>query len=95
LRQVCTLVLVAIDLLGYVLWRFIPAIKDPENKGTDAEFTLQHLGYAGNGLIYAKFGLGLQVIVLGSGSGGNSNSRINPIVCFSQPFGLVGTIGAL
>ena len=31
------LILIAIGLVGYVLWLLIQAIKDPEHKGTDAK----------------------------------------------------------
>lgn len=90
--------LVAIGLLGYVLWRFVQAIKDPENKGTDAKGLVQRLGYAGNGLIYASLALSAVKLVLGSGSGSNSNSTEDATArLLSQPFGqwLVGTVGAL
>lgn len=89
--------LVAIGLIGYVLWRFVQAIKDPENKGTDAKGLAQRLGYAVNGLIYTGLAFSAVGLVLGSGSGGNSNSTEDWTAhLLSQPFGqwLVGTIGA-
>jgi hypothetical protein len=89
--------LVAIGLLGYVLWRFVQAIKDPENKGTDAKGLAQRLGYAVNGLIYAGLALSAVRLVLGSGGGGNSNTTQDWTArLLSQPFGqwLVGTVGA-
>ena len=89
--------LVAIGLIGYVVWRFVQAIKDPENKGTDAKGLVQRLGYAGNGLIYASLALSAVKLVLGSGSGTNSNSTEDATArLLSQPFGqwLVGTGGA-
>lgn len=89
--------LVAIGLIGYVIWRFVQAIKDPENKGTDAKGLAQRLGYAVNGLIYASLAFSAVAIVLGSGRGGNSNSTEDWTArLLSQPFGqwLVGTIGA-
>lgn len=88
--------LVAIGLLGYVLWRFVQAIKDPENKGTDAKGLAQRLGYAGNGLIYAGLALSAVKIVFQSSSSGNSNSTEDATArLLSQPFGqwLVGTVG--
>ncbi|MBD6616349.1 DUF1206 domain-containing protein [Komarekiella sp. 'clone 1'] len=91
------LTLIAIGLIGYVLWRFVQAIKDPENKGTDAKGLAQRIGYAINGLIYA--GLAVSAVQLIQGSGGNSNSNSTDdwtARLLSQPFGqwLVGTIGA-
>lgn len=88
---------VAIGLLGYVLWRFVQAIKDPEHKGTDAKGLAQRLGFAINGLIYASLAFSAVRIVLGSGSGSNSNSTQDWTArLLAQPFGqwLVGTIGA-
>ncbi len=44
------LALVAIGLIGYVIWRFVQAIKDPENKGNDAKGLAVRIGYAVKGL---------------------------------------------
>ncbi len=91
------LALVAIGLIGYVIWRFVEAIKDPDNKGTDAKGLAQRFGYALNGLIYA--GLALTAVKLALGTGGNSNSNSTQdwtARVLSQPFGqwLVGIGGA-
>ena len=89
--------LVAIGLIGYSLWRFIQAIKDPEHKGTKPKGLAQRIGYAANGFIYGSLALSAIRIVIGSGSGGNSNSTQDWTgKLLSQPFGqwLVGTIGA-
>ena len=88
--------IVAIGLFGYVLWQFVQAIKDPENKGTDAKGILQRIGYGISGVIYASLALSAIRIILGSG-GGNSNSTQDWTArLLSQPFGqwLVGTVGA-
>jgi len=90
------LALVAIGLIGYVLWRFVQAIKDPENKGTDAKGLAQRIGYAINGLIYASLAVSAVRLIQGSGSSSNSNSTEDWTGrLLSQPFGqwLVGTIG--
>ncbi|MDZ8050863.1 MAG: DUF1206 domain-containing protein [Aulosira sp. ZfuVER01] len=87
------LALVAIGLIGYVIWRFVQAIKDPENKGW-----LQRLGYAINGLLYGSLAYSAVQILLGSKDSGNSNSTQDWTGrLLSQPFGqwLVGTLGAL
>ncbi|AFY90515.1 MULTISPECIES: DUF1206 domain-containing protein [Chroococcidiopsis] len=88
---------IALGLLGYALWRFVQAIKDPEHKGTNAKGIFQRLGYAINGFIYA--GLAFTAIQLvagtGGGSGGNATQDWTARL-LSQPFGqwLVGTVGA-
>lgn len=90
--------LVALGLIGYVVWRFVQAIKDPEQKGTDIKGLAQRIGYAANGLIYASLALSAIGIVIGSSSsGGNSNSSQDwTAKLLSQPFGqwLVGVVGA-
>ncbi|NMG09716.1 DUF1206 domain-containing protein [Brasilonema sp. UFV-L1] len=92
------LALVAVGLIGYVILRFVQAIKDPEHKGTDAKGLVQRIGYAINGFIYAGIALSAVQIILGSDSGGNSNSRQDWTArLLSEPFGqwLVGAVGAL
>ncbi|MBW4614332.1 MAG: DUF1206 domain-containing protein [Desmonostoc vinosum HA7617-LM4] len=90
------LALVAIGLIGYVLWRFFQVIKDPENKGNDAKGLAQRIGYAINGFIYAGLAFSAIRIISGSGDGGSSNSTEDWTArLLSQPFGkwLVGTVG--
>lgn len=88
--------LVAIGLMGYVLWRFVETIKDPDNKGKDAKGLAQRLGYAVNGLIYAGLAFSAISLVLGSGSGSSNSTEDWTAILLSQPFGqwLVGTVGA-
>jgi preprotein translocase subunit Sss1 len=92
------LALVAIGLIGYVIWRFVQAIKDPENKGNDAKGLAVRIGYAVNGLIYASLALSAVKIVMGTGGGKNSSDSTEDSTArlLSQPFGqwLVGTAGA-
>lgn len=85
------LALVAVGLLGYMLWRFIQAFLDPENKGI-----FGRLGSFIAGVIYAGLALTAARLITGSG-GGNSNSTEDWTArLMSQPFGqwLVGTVGA-
>ena len=87
------LALVAIGLIGYVLWRFVQGIKNPENKGL-----AQRVGYVINGLLYGSLAVSAVQLLLGSGGGSNSNSTQDWTArLLSQPFGqwLVGTVGAL
>lgn len=81
------LVLVAIGLIGYVIWRFVQAIKDPENKGNDAKGLAVRIAYAVNGLIYASLALSAVQIVMGTGSGKNSRRATR--------FGEIGEKGAI
>ncbi|MBE9215483.1 DUF1206 domain-containing protein [Plectonema cf. radiosum LEGE 06105] len=91
------LALVAIGLIGYVIWRFVEAINDPENKGNDFKGIAIRLTYAANGLAYAGLAWTAVKIIMGSSSSGNSDSKEDWTArLLNQPFGqwLVGTIGA-
>lgn len=87
--------IVAIGLLGYVLWQFVQAIKDPENKGTDVKGILRRIGYAVSGIIYAGLAFSAVQIILGSGGGNSDSTEDWTARLLSQPFGqwLVGTVG--
>lgn len=89
--------LVAVGLVGYVVWCFVQAIADAENKGTDAKGIMQRLGYAGSGIVYAGLALNAVQIVRGAGGGGSSNASQDWTArLLTQPFGqwLVGIVGA-
>ncbi|NJL37134.1 MAG: DUF1206 domain-containing protein [Leptolyngbyaceae cyanobacterium SM1_4_3] len=94
------LALIAIGLAGYVLWRLLQAVLDPEGIGSDVKGIAQRLGYATSGLIYA--GLSFSAIKLaagaaaGSSDGGDSSAQDWTARILSQPFGqwLVGLGGA-
>ena len=89
---------VAIGLSGYVLWRFVQAIMDTENQGTDAKGIIQRLSYAGNGSIYAGLAITAVQIIMGEVDFDNGyGSRDWTALLLAQPFGqwLVGTGGAL
>lgn len=91
------LVLLTIGLIGYVIWRFIQAIQDPEHKGDKAKDWARRLGYGISGLVYASLALSAMKLIAGSGGGSSSNSTQDWTArLLSQPFGqwLVGTVGA-
>jgi uncharacterized membrane protein len=89
------LFLVAIGLLGYVVWRFVQAASDPEHNDEGIGAFGRRLSYLISGLIYGSLALFALKIVFGSAdSSGNSSSQKTATV-LSQPFGqwLVGIIG--
>jgi len=45
--------LIALGLLGYIVWRLVQAFRDTEDKGTDFKGIARRIGYAGSGLLYA------------------------------------------
>lgn len=93
------LALIALGLIGYVIWRFIEAVQDPEHKGNDAEGLAKRLGAGISGIIYASLALSAIRLAMGSSaSSSNSNSTQDWTArLMSQPFGqwLVGLGGAL
>lgn len=92
------LVLLVIGLIGYVVWRFIQAIKDPEHRGNDPQSLGRRIGSAISGLIYAGLAWTAIRLIMGSGGGGSGSSSQQDWTArlLSQPFGqwLVGLIGA-
>lgn len=93
------LFLVAIGLVGYVVWRFVQAIYDPEHNEEGAKAIARRLSYAASGLIYGSLAFAAFRIVFSSSSssssGGSSGSEQQTATLLSQPFGqwLVGLVG--
>ena len=91
------LALIALGLVGYVVWRFIQAINDPTNKGNDAKGIAIRVGYIASGLAYAGVALNAALLAIGSSSNGGGNSKQDwTAMVMEQPFGrwLVGLAGA-
>ncbi len=90
--------LITVGLLGYVLWRFTQAIKDPGKKGSDCKGLILRLGYAASGLFYLAISFNAALFVLGNGSSGDTKTKQDwTAMLMQQPFGrwLVGLVGAL
>ena len=43
---------VAVGMAAYAVWRFVQAVKDTENKGSDAKGIARRIGYAAIGVIH-------------------------------------------
>lgn len=88
-----------IGLLGYALWRFVQAVKDPDGEGRDARGMIKRVGYGVSGVLHA--GLALQALALsrGKGSSGDSESNARDWTArlMEQPFGrfLVIAVGVI
>lgn len=91
--------LVAVGLFGYVLWRFVQVVKDPEHgNGTDAKDIARRIGYALSGIAYSSLAFSAIKIISSEQDNRSGNSAQTwTAKLMSQPFGqwLVGTVGAL
>jgi hypothetical protein len=83
------LVLVAIGLAGYALWRFVQGGLDTENKGKDAKGMVSRAATVGSGVVYAGLALAAARIVTGSGASqsGASGTQGFTADLMSKPFG--------
>ncbi len=93
------LFLVATGILGYVIWRFVQAIYDPEHDDDGLGGIARRLSYAVSGIIYGTLAFAAFRIVFGgstSSGGSGSSSTQQTATLLSQPFGqwLVGLAGA-
>lgn len=64
--------IIAVGLVGYVLWRLVQALLDPEHKGTDAKGLATRAGYLISGVLYGVLAFEAARLALGSGSGSTS-----------------------
>ena len=90
--------LTALGLIGYVIWRFVQAMMDPEDKGSDAKAMIARIGYAISGIVYGGLAfLAGRMALSGGGGGGDSSQQALTAKLMSQPFGLwlVGMVGAI
>lgn len=91
------LAILAISLMGYVLWRFIQAFVDPEHSGHDAKDIARRVGYAVSGLVYASIAFSAVSILISSSSEGGKTAQGWALTVMQQPFGrwVVGAGGLL
>lgn len=89
------LALVVAGMLCYTLWRFIQAIRDTEDKGTDAKGIGRRIGYAFSGAVYGALAFTAAQLLMGNGGGSGTDSRQTLArELLSQPFGkwLLGAV---
>ncbi|WP_347239902.1 DUF1206 domain-containing protein [Oscillatoria sp. FACHB-1406] len=93
------LIVIAIGLAGYAIWRLIETFIDPENKGTDAKGIGARIGYLSSGIAYSALSIEAASLALRANrSSGNGNSTADWTArVMAQPFGrwLVGLAGAI
>jgi hypothetical protein len=91
------LIVLAVGLCGYALWRILDAISDPDRHGTDFKGIVTRVGNAVRAMIYG--GLGLEAFRLFRGLGGSSGREAQMWTArfFDFPFGewLIGIAGLI
>ncbi len=88
---------VAIGMAAYAIWRIVQAVKDTEDKGSDAKGIARRIGYAAIGVIHIGLAYSAAQLIFGSGgeSRGDAASKEWTATLLAQPFGqwLVGAVG--
>jgi hypothetical protein len=87
------LFLIAIGLMGYVLWRFTQAVQNPENKGIPSR-----IGSVISAAIYGGLAFKAAALTIGSSASNSGNSEQDwTRLLLQQPFGqwLVAVVGAI
>ncbi|MGB3259703.1 DUF1206 domain-containing protein [Paenisporosarcina sp.] len=89
--------IIGIGLIGYIVWDFIKAFKDPENEGTDAKGLIKRTGYFISGVIYSNLAFGAIKLASHTGTAGGGGEKTISAKLMEQPFGvwLVGLVGAI
>ncbi len=81
------LVMLAVSLVGYVVWRFIQAFVDPEHSGHDAKTIVRRVGYAVSGLVYASVAFSAVSILMRFSSGEGKTAQEWALTVMTKPFG--------
>lgn len=86
---------VAIGMAGYVAWRVVQALFDPERLGNDAKGLTTRAVLLISGMIYGGLGLWIARRLIGSDSGSGGGAQSWSATLLQQPFGpwLLGAVG--
>ncbi|WNG17413.1 DUF1206 domain-containing protein [Cystobacter fuscus] len=92
------LAVVAVGLLGYVLWRVVQAWMDPDGKGTGTKGLVVRAAYGVSAVIHASLAVAAFRLVLGRGGAGQHGDQSMQswtAKLLSEPFGqaLVAVVG--
>jgi hypothetical protein len=88
------LVVLAVGLLGYAMWKLVQGIMDPDNKGSGAHGVLRRVGYVGSGMIYAGLAFTAAQSLFGTEDTSEDTVTLS-VMIYQPPFGqiLVGLVG--
>jgi len=82
------LILIAIGLLGYIMWRLFQAISDIDHEGKDSNAIFKRLGYGGSALIYLAMAIyAFQLAIDGPQGGGDDMQKSYIIKLLEYPGG--------
>jgi hypothetical protein len=87
----------ALGLLGYVAWRLVAAVADPQRKGSDAKGLAVRAYYLGSAAVHVGLVLAaLRLLAGGRGGSGGDQAAGRASRLMEQPFGrwLVALVGA-
>ncbi|MGB7488399.1 MAG: DUF1206 domain-containing protein [Phormidesmis sp.] len=88
-------VLLAISLMGYVVWRFLQAFLDPEHSGCNVSDIVRRIGYGCSGVVYSSIAYSVIEILTDAPEGEEKSPEEWAFMLMKQPFGrwLLGAIG--
>ncbi|MDQ0207692.1 DUF1206 domain-containing protein [Alkalicoccobacillus murimartini] len=88
--------LVAIGLMGYVIWMLIRGIADTGNFGHGPKGIIIRIAFFSSAIIYASLAFNAAKFATHSGGSGGSDEQTYSQILLSQPFGqwLIGAAGA-
>lgn len=93
------LILTAVGLVGYTMWRFTQALFDPDHKDSNSpQRIFQRIGYAASATAYALLTWEAIRMIMGfASSGGGDSTESSAAQLMAQPFGpwLVGIVGGV
>jgi uncharacterized membrane protein YidH (DUF202 family) len=93
------LILIALGMAGYVMWRFFQAFGDIDNKGSDTKAKFTRVGYAFSGVVYASLAFYATKLALGGPQGGGDGNQrqfiVSKVLAFPAGEWFIGIAAAL
>lgn len=93
------LIVIALGLAGYAVWRLSEAFANPEHLGSDAKSVLRRIGYAVRAVIYGGLAVAAARIAFGGSSGSSESNQTDSWTArvMELPAGrwMVGVAGAI
>ena len=86
------IVIVALGMLCYCVWRWIKALEDTHNEGDDAEGLTKRTAYATSGSVYGFLAVTFLITVFGSGSSGSGGKQGMLADILSNSWGVAAVI---